>query len=74
VYHRSWIFEGDNGDPNFVQPPDRCKAEYPELWAEIERTLPHLSEADRCKVCALVVGTCPHCHAADAGCPCWNDE
>lgn len=50
------------------------EGEYPNLWDTIRKDFPDLSNDHWVKIASLVVGTCPHCHDAEIGCKCWNDE
>lgn len=51
----------------------KAKEEYRELW-ETAQFMLSLNDLTTALVVSLVVGVCPHCHAASRGCQCWNDE
>lgn len=48
--------------------------EHPELWLTIAEYIPHLSEDEMTVIAMIVLDTCPHCHAANRKCQCWNDD
>lgn len=50
------------------------EAEYPNLWATINRFFSDLSEDRQAVIGSLVLSTCHHCNNDDSNCQCWNDE
>lgn len=50
------------------------EAEYPNLWATINRHFPDLSPERQAIIGSLVLSTCHSCNNDDNNCQCWNDE
>lgn len=54
--------------------PAEIEAEYPNLWATINKYFPDLPEDKQAIIGSIVMGTCHSCHNANKDCQCWNDE